>query len=229
MDSGFDEGDFKKARGLLLSFSSILIGLWFFGADLKSVSVFGTTVAFTQNTQHVWLVAMVVNAYFLLRFYQHSPVMAYADNRVYHRAFENCMLSTMQYLRRDSIKEELNVLYAQFEPREQFDFFPEIVQRTHKTVTNPEDRRWLMYGLEHIASFNVRGEYKSLSAMQLKVSPAFELDYSCPYWLVLFSYIQAKIQTWIRTSHWTEYLLPYFWSLLAMAICISRWYAINNI
>jgi hypothetical protein len=105
MDSGFDEGDFKKARGMLLSFSSILIGLWFFGADLRSVSVFGTTVAFTQNTEHVWLIAMALNGYFLLRFYQQSEAVPYATNSEYRVSFPRFLVSSTRIIHRKALKQ----------------------------------------------------------------------------------------------------------------------------
>jgi hypothetical protein len=227
MDSSFDEGDFKKARGMLLSFSSILIALWFFGADLQSVSVFGTTVAFTKNTQHVWLAAMSLNAYFLLRFYQHSPYMPYTNNGIYNNTYRDFLILSMKRMKKASARADLHKHLsnqgAQIDP----DLTSEIEQGKHTVVPNSSERRRLIQGVAHVVSFQVRGTYRDLESSEVKRSPHFSFSYPCPYWLVLMGITQAKIHTWVRTSHWTEYLMPYFWGGVAIAIAVSRWVTIN--
>jgi hypothetical protein len=229
MNSGFDEGDFKKARGMLLSFSSILISLWFFGADLKSVSLFGTTIAFTQNTQHVWLVALAINSYFLLRFYQHSPNASYSENKIYQSTFEDFLIKNMQRLKKEKIKEDLFQNLKHLGAQESDNYKHEIVRTSFSTVTNPQDKRKFSRGFARIANFQVRGEYKNLDATELKTSPVFEYGYSCPYWLVVLATYRAKIAANVKTSYGTEYLLPYLWSSWAAVICMHQWFVINKL
>ena len=227
MNSGFDEGDFKKARGMLLSFASTLIALWFFGADLKSLSILGTKIAFTQNTQHVWLVALAVNCYFLLRFYQHSPDVPYSGNKTYQNYFEVFLLRNMRRLNKEKIKEHFFKNLETLGAQKSDNYKHEIVRGSISTITNPKDRRRFSRGVARIAKFHVRGEYRNPDATELKISPASEFDYVCPYWLVVLATYRAKIAANVKTSHGTEYLLPYLWSGWAGVICMSRWVTVN--
>ncbi|MGE8062756.1 hypothetical protein [Pseudomonas sp. NPDC089547] len=85
-----DEGDFKKARGFLFTYSCLVISLWYFKADLTQFNLMGVTLAFAHRKESIWLVVAVVNAYFWFRFYQRLPQNAlYFDdamNDLYDKA-----------------------------------------------------------------------------------------------------------------------------------------------
>ncbi|QYX51673.1 hypothetical protein K3F44_18995 [Pseudomonas sp. S07E 245] len=85
-----DEGDFKKARGFLFTYSCLVIGLWYFKAELTQFNLMGVTLAFAHRKESIWLVVAVVNAYFWFRFYQRLPSNAlYFDdamNDLYDKA-----------------------------------------------------------------------------------------------------------------------------------------------
>ncbi|MBK5436654.1 hypothetical protein JFV30_07235 [Pseudomonas sp. TH32] len=68
-----DEGDFKKARGFLLTYSALVLALWYFGADLTQFKLMGNEIKLHQRTESVWLVLAALNVYFWFRFYQHLP------------------------------------------------------------------------------------------------------------------------------------------------------------
>jgi len=221
MDSGFDEGDFKKARGMLLSFSSILIGLWFFGADLRSVSVFGTTVAFTQNTQHVWLIAMALNGYFLLRFYQQSEAVPYATNSEYRVSFPRFLVSSTRIIHRKALKQMFQEQMSHMSlPTTPFRW--EVVNARHDTLNNPGMDRALAKGISHVITYHIRLSFQHPQTPNFK-TPAREYQLSCPYWLVTLSHYRAKFRANLMTSHGTEYTLPYLWGLFAIGIAFYQW------
>lgn len=68
-----DEGDFKKARGFLLTYSALVLALWYFGADLTQFKLMGNEIMLHQRTESVWFVLALVNAYFWFRCYQRVP------------------------------------------------------------------------------------------------------------------------------------------------------------
>lgn len=68
-----DEGDFKKARGFLLTYSALVLALWYFGADLTQFKLMGNEIKLHQRIESVWLVLAGLNVYFWFRFYQHIP------------------------------------------------------------------------------------------------------------------------------------------------------------
>ncbi|WP_052512452.1 hypothetical protein [Pseudomonas fluorescens] len=229
MNPGFDEGDFKKARGMLLSFSSILIAIWFFGADFKSMSVLGTKIAFTQNTQHIWLVALAINSYFLLRFYQHSPGTSYSDNKTYKNTFESFLIKSTRRLKKGEMKEDffrnLNKLGGQGSENYKLD----IVRESLSIVNNPNEQRKFIRGIAWVAKFHIRGDYRNSDATEIKLTPATEFSYPCSYWLIVLAIYRAKVLANIKTSLGTEYTMPYLWSGWATAICISQWLTVNSI
>ncbi|GAA0427098.1 hypothetical protein GCM10008969_58350 [Pseudomonas veronii subsp. inensis] len=85
-----DEGDFKKARGFLLTYSAFVLALLYFGADLTQFKLMGNEVQLHQHTKSAWLVLAVVNIYFWFRCYQRVPRLGlYFDgpmNDLYDRA-----------------------------------------------------------------------------------------------------------------------------------------------
>lgn len=227
MNPGFDEGDFKKARGMLLSFSSLLIALWFFGADLKTVSLLGTKVAFTKNLQHVWLVALVANSYLMLRFYQHSPGVKYADNTVYRDSFESCLVFMMRHIKARAIREDMAERMTFLGGEVKGNVQPEIVQESYHMVSNPVEKRRLTVGIGHIVLFHARCSYRDKASPEFRLSSALEFSYPCPYWLVSFATYYARVIANLKTSHGTEYSLPYVWTSIALVICLMKWLNAN--
>ncbi|MQG91323.1 hypothetical protein [Pseudomonas sp. MN1F] len=73
MGSDFDEGSFKKARSFLMVFSTMLLALWYFKAEMNTLSLLGNSIKFTANTHNLWLVLAVANIYFFCRYIQHLP------------------------------------------------------------------------------------------------------------------------------------------------------------
>jgi hypothetical protein len=74
VDSTLDDGgDFKKARGFLLTYSAVILALWFFGANLTAFKLMGTEIRLEHRTNSVWLVLACLNIYFWFRFIQHIP------------------------------------------------------------------------------------------------------------------------------------------------------------
>lgn len=68
-----DEGDFKKARGFLLTYSVLVLALWYFGADMTQFKLMGNEIQLHQRTNSTWLVLALVNVYFWFRCYQRVP------------------------------------------------------------------------------------------------------------------------------------------------------------
>lgn len=87
-----DEGDFKKARGFLLTYSALVMALWYFGANLTQFKLMGNEVQLRQHTNSAWLVLAVVNIYFWFRCYQRVPRFGlYFDepmNDIYDKALQ---------------------------------------------------------------------------------------------------------------------------------------------
>ncbi|MER2016449.1 hypothetical protein [Pseudomonas simiae] len=68
-----DAGDLNKSRGFLLTYSVVVLSLWYFGAELTAFKLMGTEIQLKHRTESVWLVLACLNMYFLIRLFQHIP------------------------------------------------------------------------------------------------------------------------------------------------------------
>lgn len=100
-----DEGDFKKARGFLLTYSALVLALWYFGADLTQFKLMGNEVHLHQRTNSVWLVLAGLNIYFWFRFYQRLPVDGlYFDSEMY-RLYDAALQRLAMRLGREKLRQ----------------------------------------------------------------------------------------------------------------------------
>lgn len=75
MSDDFDvDGDWKKARGFLVTFSAIVLLAWYFSADMSTISILGFSLKTRDNAEHIWAVIALVNTYFIFRYIQKIPV-----------------------------------------------------------------------------------------------------------------------------------------------------------
>ncbi|MEN5239073.1 hypothetical protein ABE459_16400 [Pseudomonas sp. TWI923] len=227
MSSDFDEGSFPKVRGWLLAFSSIIIALWFFGADLESVSMLGTKINFTKNTEHVWLIAFVINAYLLLRFYQHQPRISYADWGIYRNCYEGLMLKSTLLLNggfiRDKVIEQSGAYSAS-------DLQSKTVKcvieaREFNRYTEASEKRRYIMGMREEAVFHARCLVSDKNGGDTETTREHAVLVRFPYWLTCVCTWLSKVKIWITTTYATEYLMPYIWSGFAAVVCLVRWHA----
>lgn len=87
-----DTGDFKKARGFLFTYSCLVLGLWYFKAELTQFNLMGVTLAFTHRKESIWLVVALVNAYFWFRFYQRLPRNALYFDDAMHDLYDKALV-----------------------------------------------------------------------------------------------------------------------------------------
>jgi hypothetical protein len=133
----------------------------------------------------------------------------------------------MRSLRRTKIKEDFFKNMDVLGTWESNKFEYEVVRQDLNAVNNPKDNRRFSRGIARIVKFHVSGTYKNLDASEMKITPALEFGYPCPYWLVVAATYRAKVLANVKTSLGTEYTLPYLWSGWATAICVSQWLIVN--
>lgn len=68
-----DTLDKNKSRGFLIGYSSILLALYYFNADLSTIKLLGNEIKLQNNIKSIWLVLAFINAYLILRYVQRLP------------------------------------------------------------------------------------------------------------------------------------------------------------
>lgn len=225
MSSDFDEGSFPKVRGWLLVFSSSIILLWFFGADLTSVSLLGTSVNFTRNTEYVWIVALIINLYLGLRFFQYRPDVAYAALPAYKSCYSALMLKFARWVPKQRIAEKVLDQSSVYSSSDVIKRLVKcIVESVEvKTYNQPSEDRRYSRGVRRVFAYsayclvrNDDGKTESTLTRQVAIN--------CPYLLIFICVWLSRLKIWITTSYATEYILPYIWTAFAAVVCLVRWY-----
>jgi hypothetical protein len=87
-----DDTDFNKARGFLLTYSGIVLALWFFGAKLTQFKLMGTEIYLEHRTNSVWMVLACLNIYFWFRCYQRLPEDGRRFNEAMHVVLDEAII-----------------------------------------------------------------------------------------------------------------------------------------
>lgn len=113
MGSDFDEGSFKKARSFLLVLSSLLLVLWYFDAEMSTLSILGNSIKFTANTHNLWVVLAGANAYFFFRFVQQLPPDWREPGKHIEDIYERVLINTSRLLyRRENIRSAMEHFHS---------------------------------------------------------------------------------------------------------------------
>lgn len=93
-----DTPDFNKARGYLIGFSTVVLLLWYFGADLSTFKLLGNEIRLKENVQNVWMVLAGINAYLWLRLYQRTPEGSFRFDLTMHDLYEKTLIRVVRRL-----------------------------------------------------------------------------------------------------------------------------------
>ena len=107
-----DEGDFKKARGFLLTYSALVLALWYFGADLTHFKLMGNEITLQHRTESAWLVLAIINLYFWFRCYQRVPTLGlYFDNPM-NDLYDSALLWSALWWKRLELNKKVQANFA---------------------------------------------------------------------------------------------------------------------
>lgn len=117
LDSTLDDGgDFKKARGFLLTYSAVLWALWFFGANLTTFKLMGTEIRLEHRTNSVWLVLACLNIYFWFRFIQHVPSGSFRFDQAMNDLYDNSLRRVAVWIKYFELKKAIQRIHAEHHP-----------------------------------------------------------------------------------------------------------------
>lgn len=233
VDSLDDGRDFNKARGFLLTYSALVLALWYFGADLTQFKLMGNEVQLHQRTNSVWLVLAVLNAYFWFRCYQRIPSNGlYFDkemNAIYETYLRNLALTLTRHKLRKQAKSE-NDSRGLGDSHLKIEFYSSQVSyrptrdKTKRLKSTSRKSRILLseYRVDVLTSaqygFRTDGGWKS--------AMVYERQYIYVHftWLVkLFSIFKGALVT----PWFTDHVAPLLLGGVSTAFALWKWYSIN--
>jgi len=107
-----DEGDFKKARGFLLTYSSLVLAMWFFQAKLTKFNLMGVSLTLEHHKESVWLVLTLLNVYFWFRCWQRVPRHGLYFDEPMHALYDEALVWFAAKLKRRALKRLANQQFA---------------------------------------------------------------------------------------------------------------------
>jgi len=233
MDAMDVESDFKKSRAFLLTYSTLLLLLWYFSVDLRAFSFLGVSIGIRDNVQNVNLVAALGDLYLLIRFFQKSPRGCFKPNDGMISVFESTLKSIVPhaYVKRltaamykaagivgDDIK-LLNIHKRVTMGHQISDNSSSILRYVY--YRNPELAMRTELSIDISFSYNVdKKEHLHILRNELIVPNIFLVRICQLYTLIKGSFI---------TSWFTDYILPVLYALLAIALFMNTWWQRNSI
>lgn len=107
-----DESDFKKARGFLLTYSALVLALWYFGADLTQFKLMGNEIKLQHRTESAWLVLAIINIYFLARCYQRIPLLGLYFDEPMNDIYDSALVWSALWWKRLELKKRVKKKFA---------------------------------------------------------------------------------------------------------------------
>jgi len=102
-----DTPDFNKARSYLIGFSSVVLLLWYFGADLSAFKLLGNEIKLKENVQNVWMVLAGINTYLWVRLYQRTPEGSFRFDIAMHDLYEKTLIEVMKRLQKKQMRKHV--------------------------------------------------------------------------------------------------------------------------
>jgi hypothetical protein len=231
-----DEGDFKKARGFLLTYSSLLLAMWFFKAELTKFNLMGVSLTLEHHKESIWLVLALLNAYFWFRCWQRMPHNAlYFDERM-HDLYDRALIwFGCKWKRRELRRLAQQQFAARNTPSEQMQI---TWYSGHATARESlaEDQRY--NGDEAPELHQVNRTYRTKLIMQVGYSFT-ENGKWIPYPLsASFPYQPSAVITWLAkafailkgafvTPWFTDHVAPLLLGGISTSVALWKWVEVN--
>lgn len=222
MGSDFDEAGFKKARGFLMAFSTLIIVLYYFSVDLNSISILGNSVHFTENRERAWLALLVVDVYLFFRYVQQFPDSEWYPDKEMHGAFQSILVAISKkiYYRRlfEAVVEnrqgdgvEVVSISPQGHLNHQEDFSDSPVKVDRCDIT-----------------FSI--SYRMYTGVpQLGGGTGVQLEITPNRLLVILSRMLAFARVVIFKPWFLEHMFPVVYAGIAGCLAFMKWWQINHV
>jgi hypothetical protein len=136
-----DEGDFKKARGFLLTYSVLVLALWYFGANLTQFKLMGNEIQLHQRTSSAWLVLAIVNVYFLVRCYQRVPPLGLYFDEPMNDLYDKTLVWVVAKLKRRDVNRQAQEHFsANYKSTLEMQITSTTVEATARRTVNADQR-----------------------------------------------------------------------------------------
>lgn len=232
-----DEGDFKKARGFLLTYSALVLTLWYFGADLTQFKLMGNEIKLEHRTESTWLILAIVNIYFWFRYYQRVPNLALHFDEPMNNLYDTALVWSALWWKRLALNKEVQKnFHRNYKSEGTIQMEPPIGEAPARlTVRRKVEANWqTALNLHQISRAErtkmiLRRSYAHTKADRHtdKNAGSGYLEYE-PTALFTWSVKAFVIIRGIFITPWfTDHVAPLVLGGISTMLAVCKWYAIN--
>lgn len=239
MDSTLDDGgDFKKARGFLLTYSAVVLALWFFGANLTAFKLMGTEIHLEHRTNSVWLVLACLNIYFWFRFIQHIPSGGFRFDEAMNQLYDNSLRKAAVWRKHFELQKSVQAIHTEkHSPNEKTKFNRGYAYLTcyERLKEDRRDQPEEEFELHH---------YSREKRTEMRISAHYHYT-RAGEWVTfgdnapLDTYVPSKCFTWTVKSYvtlkgafitpwFTNHITPLLIGTISTLIALWNWWQVNH-
>lgn len=230
-----DEGDFKKARGFLLTYSALVVTLWYFGADLTQFKLMGNEIKLQHRTESVWLVLALLNMYFWFRFYQRLPALGLYFDKSMNDLYDTSLIWSATHLKRRALYKNLHASFAK-------DYnsvgvitvgTPVAKPRAYLNLTLSQNKNGRPTQIHQLSRID-RTTIELTLSYDRKTDNRWDKDAGIGYvlykpsaWITLPIKAFTIVRGSFITPWFTDYVAPLALGVISIVLALCKWYTIN--
>ncbi|WP_143520571.1 hypothetical protein [Pseudomonas fluorescens] len=244
IDHGIGD-DINKPRGLLVAYSTLLLLLWYFSADLKSLSFLGNAINLRANTNNIWLISFIANCYLIIRFYSNIPKGSFRFDAGMHEIYDSTLISFVKFFYHSRFYDEFHRWQQKTYKFESSSRFYEKIKLSgdipcHKNLdlenTKNKDINRKIHELDHkerntVSIHMTYGGIETTEKTTVKLAPwpnhTQLKDFTPPAWFCRLVLIFTLVRGFFVRPWFTDLLFPLAIGSLSAAVAFGMWIYVN--
>lgn len=228
------DSETAKARGILMTFSTLVLLGWYFGAELSQVNILGNSIKLQKNTDNVWLVLSIGNFYFLIRYMQKLGLSGLRPDEKMRSCFERALIATVRVVYRKRFWEAAKKSFAE----------GRVIDKARLTSVHPAGE------MKHIPDDGTVDDFFLTNVPELKRRHQNRVVYSIPYRfddeqgrqvistgsyveinpsraVILMVQLYSFLKGIVLTPWLSERVLPLIYGLAVLTLSLYSWCAVK--
>ena len=211
------DSDFNKARGFLVTYSTLVLLAWYFDAQLNSINLLGNSVVLQSNLENVWMVLAVGAGYFLLRYIQKLPANALKPDSGMIDSYKSTLYKMLKLCQRKEINRRVREIFAERNPgKTAISFDPWLEIASAKDTAGMPGGLYVVVDASTISYMQEDGAAGSQSPGARFLLKANRL-------IVMYSLCWGYFKAAIFRSWFSDCILPLIYGIVAILVALFRW------
>lgn len=211
------DSDFNKARGFLVTYSTLVLLAWYFDAQLNSINLLGNSVVLQSNLENVWMVLSIGAGYFLLRYIQKLPVDALKPDASMIDSYKLTLYRMVNFWQAKEISKRIKELFVERNPgKTATSFAPWFDIASAKDTAGMPDGLYIEVDASTVSYIQEDGATGSQS-------PGVRFLLKPHRLIVLYSLCWGYFKSAVFKPWFSDFILPLIYGLMAILVAFFKW------